>query len=95
MQIKNRKSPPDISRIAPIKTQKHEEPRSQYAIQRQTQIKITTERLTRVKAQRYGCSFLQELVTKRARHACLYCLPLHFHHLTRHFSLSFSLTKPH
>ena len=49
------------------------------------------ERLTRVKAERNGCGFSQELITKRARHACLQYLPPHFHHLTRHF---LSLSPP-
>lgn len=44
-----------------------------------------------MKAKRYSSSFLHELVTKRASHACLELLPPCFHHLVLHFSLSFSL----
>ena len=56
------------------------------------------EELTRVKAKRYGSSLLQELLTKRARHACFKRFPLHSHHLTRHSHTPFSLhpfSKPH
>lgn len=39
-----------------------------------------------MKTQRYCRSFLQKLITKRACHACCYCLPPYLHHLTRHLS---------
>lgn len=67
------------------KWRKKEKFRAQYIKKR------VEKELTRVEAERYGRSFLQELLAKRARHACFKNFPLHSHHLTRHPSLSLSL----